>query len=167
MATRSLESELRLQLKALLAGGQAHATLEEAVAAMPFTLQGVVPDGLPYSAWQLLEHLRIAQRDILSFSNNSDGHYKPLAWPKDYWPEQAAPPDEDAWQRSVETIRQERMKFERLLADGDLTLPFPWGEGQNLLREALLIADHEAYHAGELILLRRLLGAWKPKEGHT
>lgn len=161
---RSLGGELRKQLKALLDGGQAHATFDQAVKDMPANLQGTVPAGLPYSAWQLLEHLRIAQRDILDFSRNDDGNYRELKWPDDYWPKNPEPPGADAWQKSVAAIRADRKSFERLLDstdDQNLINPFPWGKGQNLLREAFLIADHEAYHVGELVLLRRLLGAWK------
>ena len=160
----SLGGELRQQLKALLDGGQAHATFDQAVKDMPPKLQGVVPEGLPYSAWQLLEHIRLAQRDILDFSRNHDGSYRELKWPDGYWPKNPEPPDAHAWQKSVEQIVHDRKAFEKLLDsvdDQNLIKPFAWGKGQNLLREALLIADHEAYHVGELILLRRLLGAWK------
>lgn len=162
-----MEEEVRAQIKALLKGGQAHTTFENAVATFDFELQGRVPAGLPYSAWQVLEHLRITQRDILDFSANADGRYKLLRWPEDYWPAEPQPPDAGAWNRSVEAIRRDREAFEQLLQEGDLIAPFPWGTGQNLLREALLIADHESYHLGELIVLRRLLGAWKPREGHA
>ncbi|HEV2576579.1 MAG TPA: DinB family protein [Acidobacteriaceae bacterium] len=161
---RSLGGELRKQLKLLLDGGQAHATFDQAVNDMPANLQGTVPEGLPYSAWQLLEHLRIAQRDILDFSRNHDGSYRERKWPDDYWPKQPAPPSADAWQKSVAQIRADRQSFEHLLDSTDdeyLVTPFEWGKGQNLLREAFLIADHEAYHVGELVLVRRLLGAWK------
>lgn len=161
---RSLGGELREQLKTLLQGGQAHATLDQAAKDMPAKLQGTVPQGLPYSAWQLLEHIRIAQRDILDFSRNHDGSYREMKWPDDYWPKNPEPPSPDAWQKSVAEIRKDREAFQRLLDsvdDFNLVKPFPWGKGQNLLREAFLIADHEAYHVGELILLRRVLGAWK------
>ncbi len=161
----SLGGELRRQLKSLLDGGQAHATFDQAVKDMPAKLRGVVPDRLPYSAWQLLEHIRIGQRDILDFSRNDDGNYRELKWPGDYWPQDATPPDDAAWQTSIDQIHADRNEFERLIEsvdDNNLTKPFPWGKnGQSLLREAFLIADHEAYHVGELILLRRLLGAWK------
>ncbi len=167
MADTELEQELRTQLKALLDGGQAHARLDYAVEDLPFELQGRVPAGLPYSPWQLLEHIRIAQHDILTFSDNAGGTYTPLAWPEDYWPKNPAPPDAEAWERSVQSMQRDRAAFEKLLAERDLAEPFPWGDGQNLLREALLIADHESYHTGELVMARRLLGAWKPKEGHA
>jgi uncharacterized damage-inducible protein DinB len=167
MAKTDLETELKTQLKGLLDGGQAHAKLDDAVNDMPFEKQGIVPDGLPYSAWQLLEHIRLAQKDILEFSDNPDGSYKSMKWPDDYWPKNAAPPDEEAWNKSVAALKKDRSSFEKLLKERDLTEAFPWGDGQNLLREALLIAAHESYHTGELIVTRRLLGAWKPKKGHA
>ena len=155
--------ELRKQLAALLDGGEAHATFEEAVVDLPKELRGVVPEGLPYSAWQLLEHLRITQRDILNFSAPPTGGYHALKWPEEYWPKETVPPSDDAWQRSIAAVKEDREKFKELIArpEADLTKPFRWGEGQNLLREALLIGDHTAYHLGELIVLRRLMGAWK------
>lgn len=162
MAGDALKNELLKQLKALLDGGQAHAKLDDAIAVVPASVRGTVPDGLPYSAWQLIEHLRIAQHDILSFSANTDGKYQPLEWPNDYWPQEAAPPNEAAWSDTVKQLKADREAFEGLL-EGDLTEPFPWGDGQNLLREAFLIADHAAYHTGELVILLRLLGVWKPK----
>lgn len=159
-----LGTELRKQITALLDGGQAHATFDDAVRGFPPALQGEVPEVLPYSGWQILEHLRIAQRDILDFSRNHDGSYKPLKWPEDYWPKEPAPPSAAAWNKSVVQVREDREAFEQLLREAseeDLITPFPWGDGQNLLREALLIADHSAYHVGELVVVRRLLGAWK------
>lgn len=161
---RNIGGELREQLKALLDGGQAHATFDQAVKDMPVKLQGIVPEGLPYSAWQLLEHIRVAQLDILNFSRNDDGNYRELKWPDEYWPKDPEPPNAHAWQKSVEQIREDRKVFEKLLDsvdDSSLIKPFPWGSGQNLLRQILLMADHEAYHVGELVMLRRLLGAWK------
>lgn len=159
-----LGAALRTQLKQLLDGGQAHATFEDAVKGLPVKLRGVVPEGLPYSAWQIVEHIRIAQRDILDFSRNVDGRYKPRKWPQDYWPKKAAPSSAKAWRESIRQIHKDRKAFEALLkaaGDSGLTEPFPWGDEQTLLREALLIADHAAYHTGELIVVRRLLGVWK------
>jgi hypothetical protein len=155
---------LRKQLQALLDGGQAHATFDEAVKDFPVKLRGVVPEGLPYSGWQILEHLRMTQRDILQFSSNTDGSYKELKWPDDYWPKAAEPADEAAWEKSITQVREDRVAFEKLLNsadDADLVEPFAWGAGQSLLREALLIADHDAYHVGELVVVRRMVGAWK------
>lgn len=163
-AEAKLGQALREQLQTLLDGGQAHATFEDAVTDFPVHLRGAVPENLPYSAWQILEHIRIAQRDILDFSNNSDGSYTPRSWPEAYWPKNPQPSSADAWDQSIHHIREDRIAFEKLLnAAGDAALiaPFAWGDGQSLLREALLIADHAAYHTGELIVLRRLLGAWK------
>jgi hypothetical protein len=155
---------LRKELKALLDGGQAHATFDAAVKDFPAELRGVVPDGLPYSGWQILEHLRLAQRDILEFSRNTDGTYKEKKWPEEYWPKSPEPENDAAWEKSIIEIREDRAAFEKLIAstnDAELVAPFAWGSGQTLLREALLIADHDAYHVGELIVVRRLVGAWK------
>ena len=162
MSESAAPSPLVKELLALLKGHQAHTPLQAAVAGMPSRLYGTVPPPLPYSAWQLLEHLRIAQRDILEFCAPPPGGYTPLAWPADYWPKQAEPPTAESWDRSLAAIDTDRKQFEALLTapEADLYTPFPWGEGQNLLREALLIADHNSYHTGELVVLRRLLGAW-------
>lgn len=156
------QQELRKQLSALLHGGQAHATFDEAVKDFPADLRGSVPPNLPYSAWQLLEHLRIAQRDILNFSAPPTGGYHPIAWPDAYWPKSPQPPSAHAWEQSIADVRADLGHFEALIQNpaSDLFKPFRWGTGQNLLREALLIADHNAYHLGELVVLRRLLGAW-------
>lgn len=162
--TMSLGGVLRKQLKALLDGGEAHTSFADAVKDFPPKLRGVVPEGLPYSAWQLLEHMRIAQRDILEFSDNAKGDYKPMKWPDDYWPKSPEPPAPEAWDESISQINKDRAAFERLVEsqdDSNLVEAFSWGDGQNLLREAFLIADHQAYHIGELIVLRRLLKAWK------
>jgi hypothetical protein len=154
--------EVRKQLLALLYGGNAHVGFNDAVRDFPPGMRGKVPAGLPYSAWQLLEHMRIAQDDIVRFSMNYDGTYTSPVWPDDYWPAKPAPPDEQAWERSVRRIRADLKRFAQLITDekSDLFKPFPWGDGQNLLREALLIADHAAYHLGELIAVRRLLKIW-------
>jgi hypothetical protein len=163
-AEAELGQALRKQLQALLDGGQAHATFDEAVKDFPAKLRGVVPEGLPYSGWQILEHIRITQRDILDFSGNTDGSYKELKWPEEYWPKSAASKNDAAWEHSIAQIREDRKAFEKLLKsadDAELVAPFAWGDGQNLLREALLLADHDAYHLGELVVVRRLVGAWK------
>jgi hypothetical protein len=154
--------ELRKQLIALLRGGQAHATFDEAIKDFPAEHRGTVPTGLPYSAWQLLEHLRMAQRDILDFSAPPTGGYQPMAWPDDYWPKSPAPSSPHAWEASINAIHKDLEAFESLIAKptADLYKPFRWGEGQNLLREALLIADHNSYHIGQLVLIRRMVGAW-------
>jgi len=155
--------ELRKQLLALLKGGQAHADFESAIKDFPLNLRGKVPAGLPYSAWQVLEHMRITQRDILDFSAPPTGGYQPIEWPQDYWPKSPGPPTPHSWDECVAAIRSDARKFETLLTrpEADLYKPFRWGDGQNLLREALLVADHTAYHLGELVVIRRLLGAWQ------
>ncbi len=163
MAPLPTTDPLREQLEALLAGGQAHATFDDAVNDFPEAMRAVVPVNLSYSAWQLLEHLRIAQRDILNFSAPPTGGYQPLEWPQDYWPASPEPPYPGSWDNTLAAIRGDLAAFQALLANpaADLFKPFRWGQGQNLLREALLIADHNAYHLGELVLLRRLLGIWR------
>jgi len=154
-----LKKELLFQLR----GGHAHASLAEVVTDMPFEKQGVVPKGMPYSAWQLLEHLRLALEDMVEFSDNADGHYREKTFPDDYWPKSAEPPSKQAWAASVKKIEAELEKFEKLISDprADLFKPFPWGDGQTLAREALQIVDHNAYHLGELVAVRRAVGAWK------
>ena len=150
------------QLISLFTGGNAHATLAAAAKDFPEALRGAVPERLPYSAWQLVEHLRIAQRDILEFCAPPEGGYRHMAWPKDYWPEEAEPPTAESWDKALAAMDVDRDRFLGLLTapEVDLYTPFPWSGGQNLLREALLIADHNSYHTGELIVLRRLLGIW-------
>ncbi len=153
---------LRTQLTALLQGGQAHVTFSAAIEDFPVALRGSVPHGLPYSAWQILEHMRFTQRDILDFSAPPTGGYQHKEWPKAYWPEPAEPPAPDAWDQTIAAIHADLASFLALIQNpaADLSKPFRWGDGQNLLREALLIADHNGYHLGELIVLRRLLGVW-------
>jgi hypothetical protein len=161
-----LESVLRKELIAALKGGNAHARFEDVVADFPARLRGEKPPGengsLPYSAWQLLEHIRLAQNDILCFCNNHDGSYRELNFPDDYWPKAAAPPSAHAWEKSVAAVLSDREAMIQLIGDArhNLAAPFPWGDGQNLLREAILVIDHNAYHVGELLAVRRLLGIW-------
>ncbi len=153
-------ASLREHLLYLLRGGGAHAPFENVVKNFPAGLRGKKPRGLPYSAWQLLEHMRLAQEDILDFSINPE--YKERQFPAGYWPQAASPPDESAWDKSVRAFRSDLRKIEKLVEDPetDLFAKLPWGSGQTVLREALLVADHNAYHLGELLVLRRLLGAW-------
>jgi hypothetical protein len=155
-------NEIRTQIVALLRGGQAHVTFEDAIKDFPVEKRGLIPEGLPYSAWQILEHIRITQRDILDFSAPPTGGYQPIEWPAEYWPKSPEPPSEHAWDVSIAAIRKDLDAFESLInrPEADLYKPFRWGEGQNLLREALLIGDHTSYHLGELVVLRRLLGIW-------
>jgi DinB superfamily len=164
-AMTTAEKAIRKQLVELLRGGQAHATFEDVVKNFPPNLRGVVPAGLPYSAWQVLEHIRIAQDDIVRFSTNHDGRYRSPKWPEGYWPVSAEPPEAKSWERSVQQVQKDRDQMIRLVSDpaNDLLTTFPWGEEQNLLRETLLVADHTSHHLGELIVIRRLLGAWPAK----
>lgn len=152
---------LREHLLDLLHGGNAHVTFDDAVNGFPVELTGVRPEGAPHSAWELVEHLRIAQEDILRFSQSA-GHVSP-PWPRGYWPNSPAPAREGQWQETIDAVRRDLAEFESILKDParDLFTKFPWGEGQTLLREALLIADHNAYHVGQLVIVRRLLGAWE------
>lgn len=157
----SADRALRAHLVRILDWEDAHATFDSAIAGLPARLRGVTPPGWAHSAWQLLEHIRIAQHDILDFSVNPD--YAELASMAELWPPSAAPPSEKAWTASVAAVRRERDAVKRLAADGkiDLFARIPHGTGQTYLREILLVADHGAYHVGQLVALRRALGAWK------
>jgi hypothetical protein len=154
------EAALRKHVLYLLRGGGAHVNFEDAIVGLPAELRGVKPAGTPFTAWQLLDHLRIAQWDILEFSTNSK-HVSP-PWPAGYWPGSEAPPNASAWEKSVSSIRRDLNAFEKLVADPstDLYRRIPHGQGQTILREALLVADHNSYHLGQIVYLRRLLGAW-------
>jgi len=151
---------LRAQLAKALDWRDANAGFDKAVDGIPPDLRGRRPEGLPYSAWEILEHLRLAQQDILEFCRNPK--YKEKKWPDDYWPATEAPPDGGAWDASVAAFRRDRDAFKRLAEDPkvDLFAKIPHGSGQTYLRELLLILDHNAHHVGELIVIRRLLGAW-------
>jgi hypothetical protein len=151
---------LRDHVLYLLRGGGAHLDFEAAIADLPPELRGAKPPGVPHTPWRLLEHMRIAQWDILEFSRNSD-HVSPK-FPDGYWPAGDAPPDADAWDRSVAGFRADRQAMCDLVADPktDLFARISHGEGQTILREALLVADHNAYHLGQLVMVRRALGAW-------
>ena len=155
---------LRLQLVKFLDWHEAHADFASAVSGVPFERQGSVPPGLPYSPWQLLEHLRIAQQDILDFCVNPkyDELHKGTRWPDDYWPSKPAPPAPTAWQTSVDAYVRDRGAMQALVRDPaiDLFAKIPHGTGQTYLREVLLVVDHAAYHVGQLVLVRRLLGIW-------
>ena len=155
------DESLRKQLVELLDGGNAHATFDQVIDGFPARSRGEIPNGLPHSGWMLLEHLRIAQWDILDFCRNAN--YKALRWPADYWPKNPAPADALAWEKSIERFHNDLEGMKKLVSDPktDLFAKIPWGEGQTVLREALLVADHNAYHLGQLIDVRRLLGIWK------
>jgi hypothetical protein len=147
------------ELIKMLNGGGAHATLKDALDGLPENLRGVKPNNLPYSIWQLVEHIRIAQWDMLEFSK--DGNHQSPNWPDDYWPKESSPADDAAWNKTIEQINTDRDEFIALLKRSDIYENIPHGDGQSILREALQIADHNAYHTAEIVLLRRLLGAWK------
>jgi hypothetical protein len=155
------DKSLRQHLLDLLHGGNAHADFDQAVAEMPANLRGVRPESAEHSPWELLEHLRIAQWDILEFSR--DPHHKSPEFPAGYWPAKPEPPDEQAWDKSVSAFRKDTNALCALVTDEstDLFAKIPHGDGQTVLKEALLAADHNAYHLGQLVLVRKLLGSWK------
>ena len=158
--TDKLREELAFQLRS----GHAHANLDEVTEKLPFELQGKVPKGLPYSAWQLLEHIRLAQEDMFNFSDNTKGDYEQPDWPDGYWPKSPAPPNNRTWNKSVRRVRDDRERFIHIMATRDLFEPFPWGDGQTLFHETCLLLDHNAYHLGEILTVRRLVGAWPAKK---
>ena len=148
------------ELEKLLRGGSAHVGLMEALANLPENLQGQRPQQLPYSIWQLVEHIRIAQWDMLEFCQNTN-HESPQ-WPEGYWPKEPAPKNPGAFKASVEQINRDLEAFIKLMKKNNLYKPLEHGNGQTILREALQIADHTAYHVAEIIVIRRLLQSWKP-----
>jgi hypothetical protein len=154
------EQSLRKHLVELLQGGNAHVGFSDAIADVPADKRGAFAPGLPHTAWQLLEHLRIAQWDILEFSRNPK-HTSP-EFPEGYWPKTPLPPDDSAWSKSVKSFQRDLKEIIALISNRhvDLYAPFPWGDGQTLLREALLLADHNAYHLAQLVDLRRALKIW-------
>jgi len=147
------------ELEKLLRGGTAHVSLHDALKDLPIDLLGKKPEHLPYSIWQLVEHIRIAQWDMLEFCKSAE-HQSP-EWPEGYWPEESAPEDSETFEASVKRIWSDLEEFIALLHAGNLYAPLAHGTGQTLLREALQIADHTAYHVAEIVVIRRLLGAWK------
>jgi len=159
--TKSKDQHLRQNLTYLLTGGGAHAKFDDVIKNLPPKLRGAKPANFPHSPWMILEHLRIAQWDILEFSRNKK-HVSPK-WPEGYWPKAAAPPTAAAWTKSIQQFRRDLKAMQTLVENPktDLFAKIPWGDGQTILREALLVADHNAYHLGQLLDVRRLLGAWK------
>jgi hypothetical protein len=155
------DQALREHLVWLLREGNAHLTFDQAIADLPAEQRGAKAPGVPHTAWRLLEHLRICQWDILEFCRNPK-HVSPT-FPDGYWPTSDAPPDTGAWDESVHAFRADLQAMMDLVADPktDLFRPIPHGDGQTILREALLVADHNAYHVGQLVMLRRVLGAWE------
>jgi hypothetical protein len=154
---------LREHLAKALGSNEAHLDWESALAGLPPKHRGTKPPGAPHSAWELLEHVRIAQWDILEFSRNPK-HVSP-DFPSGYWPKNPAPPNAAAWEKSVKAFERDLKEMQKLVMDPrtDLAAPIPHGSGQTILREALLVADHNSYHLGQFVLLRRLIGVWREK----
>ena len=151
----------RAQITKALDWGEAHVDFDAALEGLPADKRGVVPPGGQYSVWQLLEHMRIAQHDILDFSVNPN--YKEMKWPDDYWPKSPEPPSSAAWDESIASFKRDREAVKQLVADPkiDLYAKIPHGSGQTYVREAFLIIDHNAYHLGQIVAVRRQLGAWR------
>ena len=154
------DQALREHLVSLLKGGGAHVHFMDAIDGFPEAKRGAFVEGLRHTVWQLMEHVRIAQRDILEFSRNPK-HVSP-GFPEGYWPKTPVPPDEAAWEESVQAFQHDLQEMIKLVKNPktDLCAAIPHGDGQTVLREALLLADHNAYHLGQLIDLRRALGTW-------
>jgi hypothetical protein len=152
---------LREHVIYLLDGGGAHAKFDDVVKDFLAKLRGQKPAGLPHSPWMLLEHMRLAQWDILEFSRNAK--YESPEWPEGYWPKSDGPPNPAAWETSVKNFHKDLKAMRDLVENPktDLFAKIPWGDGQTILREALLVADHNAYHLGQLVDAKRALGAWK------
>jgi uncharacterized damage-inducible protein DinB len=157
------ETTVRRQVIKVLDWEDAHASFDAAVADIPPELRGVQPAGMPYSLWQMVEHMRLAQLDILEFCVNPN--YVESKWPDDYWPSGPVPPADDAWDKSIKDFRRDNEALKKLAEDPkiDLFAKIPHGTGQTYLRELLLAADHNSYHIGQIIVLRRLLDIWKSK----
>ncbi len=151
---------LREQLARALAWKEAHATFDDAVSDLAPELHGRRATGFPHSPWELVEHLRLAQHDLLDFCRNAK--YRAPKWPEDYWPSDPAPPSNAAWDRSIAQYRRDRSEFEAFTRDTavDLDARIPHGDGQTYGREILLAIDHAAYHVGQLVAVRQALGAW-------
>jgi uncharacterized damage-inducible protein DinB len=154
------DDPLRQQLARFIDFGDAHVTCDDALAELDLSLQGKRVHALPHSPWELLEHMRVTQHDILEFCVNPQ--YKEMKWPDDYWPKRAAPPDANSWKTSAASLRKDRDALRALATDSriDLFANIPHGDGQTYLRELLLAQDHLSYHTGQLVLVRRALGAW-------
>jgi hypothetical protein len=158
--TDANDLSLRQHLVELLQGGGAHTKFDDVVKDVPEGLRGRKPAAFPHSLWMLLEHLRIAQWDILEFSRNPK-HVSP-EWPEGYWPKKETPPTTAAWNESIKKFHADLTALQDLVKDPktDLFAKLPWGDGQTILREALLVADHNAYHLAQMVDVKRLLGAW-------
>ena len=151
---------LRAQLRRILSWQDAHVGFEKSVEGLAAKLRGKRVEGFPHSPWELVEHLRITQYDILDFCRNPK--YEEMKWPDDYWPKSPEPPTPTAWDESIASFREDRAALEALAMDEsiDLFATIPHGSGQTYIRELLLVADHNAYHLGQLVAVRRQLGAW-------
>ncbi|WP_295117641.1 DinB family protein [uncultured Chitinophaga sp.] len=157
---KNKKADIITELVTLIQKGNAHVSMADAVAKLPAELRGKKVQNLPYSIWQLVEHLRITQWDIVEFCISAD--HKSPDWPKGYWTANKTEVDDKTWKASLKQIEEDQERFFKLLkeAGDDLLTPFEWGSGQSLFREAVLIADHNAYHTGEILVLRRLMDAW-------
>jgi hypothetical protein len=147
------------ELTKLLLGGSAHVSLQDALKGLPPRLRDIKPDNMPYSIWQLVEHIRIAQWDMMKFCKDAD--HKSPKWPEEYWPLESGPKDESAWNGSLTQISSDLDEFIALMEHSDIYQKLPNGDGQTVLREALQIADHNSYHIAEIVAIRRFLGDWK------
>lgn len=156
-----MSDPLREFLASTLDWQQAHASFDSAIDGLPAKLRGVRPQGAPHSVWELVEHIRFAQRDILDFCR--DEHYAEKKWPDDYWPTSPAPRSAKAWNDSIAAYHADVKAFKKLVRNPkfDLFAKVPWGSGQTHIREVTLTFDHTAYHVGQIVLIRGLLGAWK------
>lgn len=160
LSADTLIKNSRSELSKLLKGGNAHVSFQVAIKDLPKELRSKKHENLPYTIWQLVDHIRITQSDILQFSTNP--RYQSPKWPEGYWAKEEGPKSEEAWNACLQQIADDRRTFINLVENEyqDLYFPFPHGEGQNIFNEALLIADHTSYHTGEVVLLRRLFSAW-------
>jgi DinB family protein len=151
---------VREQLRELLEGGNAHMTFDEAVANFPREHMNTKPPNVTYTPWHLLEHIRLAQWDILEFIRNP--HYVSPSWPEGFWPVEGAQADEVAWEKTIASLRADLQSLLEMVADPTVNLyaPIPHGDGQNILREILVVSDHNAYHIGEFATLRQVMGTW-------
>jgi len=156
------DKALRDQLAEFIDWHNAHVGFDDAVKGIPPKLRGAVPPGFAHSVWQVVEHIRIAQADILDFCVNPKYRHD-MKWPDDYWPKAPAPRSAALWRKAIAAIRRDRKAMQRLAADRriDLFAKIPHGTGQTYIREILLIADHAAYHVAQMVDIRRALGIWK------
>ena len=153
---------LRRQLARALGWREAHAGFDAAVDGLPHELRGRRPAGLPHSCWELVEHIRLAQRDLLEFCTNPD--YSAPRWPEGYWPSRPEPPSPESWEESIAAFHADREALQAFVTESgtDLGAKIPHGTGQTYLRSVLLVVDHTAYHVGQLVAVRQLLGSWPP-----